>query len=124
MTVELAFPTFSDERGDLVALEFTALPFVPERAFTVTSATGDVIRGGHVAGCRQILVVSRGRVVVTVHDGSGVRRTTELSRPGAAVEIAGDEHVEYELVDAFTSVLVLADRPYAERPAMDGVRSP
>lgn len=119
MSMRMAFPAFRDERGELIALEFSGLPFVPQRVFTVVSHAGHVTRGGHLAGCRQILVLSHGSVVVTLRNPEGARRTVELNEIGAAVEIAADDHVEYELLDPFSSVLVLADKPFDARQAVE-----
>lgn len=120
--VATSFPAFRDDRGELVAVEFTSLPFVPQRVFTVASDVGQVTRGGHLAGCRQLLVLTHGRAVVTLTDAQGGSGAVEMSQIGAAVEIAADDHVEYELVDPFTSVLVLADRPFDVREAAVEVR--
>ena len=62
----------SDSRGDLDALELTALPFPVKRIFLVSRTGGDgSVRGEHAhRECHQLLIAAHGRVHVEVDDGT------------------------------------------------------
>ncbi len=67
----LSFPEFIEPRGSLIPLEFEGLPFVPQRAYLVTSNNG-APRGGHAHIVEEeIFFVPHGKVTVVVNDGSG-----------------------------------------------------
>ena len=100
-----------DDRGQLVAVEFDGLPFVPRRSFVVTSDTAPVTRGGHAADCREVIVLVVGRVELRTV-GMGEPRSTVLDSPGALVEVRPGDYIDYDLLEPGSTVLVLADRPY------------
>ncbi len=108
-------PVFHDDRGRLIPMEFAAIPFAPQRCFFVAAPGRTAERGGHRADCRQLLVLLRGTVTVRLHgdDGATEHRLTE---PGAGALIEPTQFVHYTLETPDAEVLVLADRPYAERP--------
>jgi UDP-2-acetamido-3-amino-2,3-dideoxy-glucuronate N-acetyltransferase len=60
-------PVYSDHRGQVVSIEFSHLPFIPQRFFTTTGNKPGVIRGqhGHFL-CEQILFSLRGEISVLV----------------------------------------------------------
>jgi hypothetical protein len=104
---------FEDDRGSLVAVEFSETPFPVRRAFVVTGPPGGADRGDHLVPCGQQVVLISGRACfeVTSADGS----TTEefvLDRPGQQAILHSKEHVRYRLEDAGSRVLVLAEHPY------------
>ncbi len=68
----IALGSAEDMRGSLVALEFSAdLPFRPERLFAVFDVPSAEVRGEHAHRmCHQLLVCTRGSVVLLVDDGS------------------------------------------------------
>lgn len=71
--------TATDMRGSLTALEFTALPFVPQRFFTVHDVPSGDVRGQHAHhACEQFLVCLAGTVTCLVDDGR-TRATYVLS---------------------------------------------
>jgi hypothetical protein len=109
-------PVFTDDRGQLIPIEFDALPFKPQRCFVVTAPGRPADRGGHEAGSRQVLLLLHGSVTLRLVRGDE-ETEQHLTEPGAAVLIAADEFVDYRLQTADTQILVLADQPYVARPA-------
>jgi UDP-2-acetamido-3-amino-2,3-dideoxy-glucuronate N-acetyltransferase len=60
-----------DLRGSLTAAEFSGLPFVPRRLFTVYAVPSESVRGSHAhRECSQFLVCLAGTVSCLVDDGS------------------------------------------------------
>jgi acetyltransferase-like isoleucine patch superfamily enzyme len=60
----------ADMRGSLAALEFSILPFMPARAFTVYGVPSAEVRGEHAHRvCHQLLVCVHGSLSVLVDDG-------------------------------------------------------
>lgn len=77
--------TASDMRGSLAALEFSSLPFVPQRWFIVYDVPSQDVRGQHAhRKCEQYLICIRGSVSCLVDDGAG-RRVVRLSGPGSGL---------------------------------------
>jgi hypothetical protein len=101
-----------DDRGRLVAVEFDGLPFVPQRTFVVTSETAPVTRGGHVADCREVIVLVAGRIELRMV-GRGEAWITVLDTPGASVEVGPEDYIDYDLMEPGSTIMVLADRPYS-----------
>ncbi len=109
---EQVFPTFRDDRGELVVMEGEDVGFDVARVFTVTGVDGGGPRGGHHASCIELLVLVAGRVVVTLgHDGAP-DSVHDLSRPGEALTIHPGTHVDYRLDGAHSVIVVLCDAPY------------
>lgn len=109
-----------DSRGQLVAVEHASIPFHPARTFVVTSEHAPAGRGGHVAGCRQLLVLVAGRIAVRARGLDGRQTRVTLDRPGAALLLEADDHVDYRLELPGSVLLVLADRPFRSRPGPGG----
>lgn len=109
---EQCFPVHRDARGELVAIEGTDVGFEVARVFTVTGADGGGPRGGHRATCSELIVLVVGRVVVTLGRDGAPDVAHDLRRPGASVTIDRGTHVDYELDDARSVIVVLCDAPY------------
>lgn len=119
-----AIRSADDSRGRLVAVEHGLLPFRPERTFVVSTSDAPVGRGGHVAGCRQLLVLVSGRAAVLLEGPGTGRRRVELAEPGAAVLVAADDYVDYWLEQPGSVVLVLAEQPFRDRGDADDAEQP
>lgn len=119
-----AIRSAGDSRGQLVAVEHGLLPFRPERTFVVSTSDAPVGRGGHVAGCQQLLVLASGRAAVLLEGPATGRRRVELAEPGAAVLVAADDHVDYWLEQPGSVLLVLADQPFRDRGGADEPEQP
>lgn len=71
----------TDLRGSLAAVEFSTLPFVPQRFFSVNAVPGRDVRGQHAhKRCEQFLVCLQGSVSALLDDGR-TRRVFELDSP-------------------------------------------
>lgn len=80
-------PVFQDMRGKLSAIEFGALPFVPQRSFLVFDVPNNKVRGEHAhKNCHQFLFAVAGRVAVVVDDGMQ-RKEVVLEGPGLGLHI-------------------------------------
>lgn len=61
---------FHDEKGTLVPIEFSTLPFVPQRIFYVYNVPEGMVRGNHAHyKTQQFLICLKGEIVVTLNDG-------------------------------------------------------
>lgn len=109
----LSFPLAEDDRGALMAVEFSAVPFAVRRVFSVTGPEGGSVRGRHVVPCAQLIVLSSGAATVRLgRDEDSLGPAIELETPGHAVALQAGEYVWYHLHDATSSVLVFAEQPY------------
>jgi hypothetical protein len=102
-----------DERGYLISLEFAEIPFPVRRSFAVVAPAGNALRGGHAPRCRQLLVLTAGKVTAWVTPAGGAKRAFQLSLPGEYVFLEADDYIEYEMTEERSSILVLAERSYA-----------
>jgi dTDP-4-dehydrorhamnose 3,5-epimerase-like enzyme len=81
-------PAIADPRGELVPLDFAALPFVPRRAFLVQGTPAGQVRGGHGhAHGQQLLVCVAGRVDVELrHRGASEQVALHAGRDALLVK--------------------------------------
>jgi len=64
------FKLFSDERGDLIPINFSELPFIPKRIFTVNNVSVNTFRGNHSHfNTKQFLICISGKIEIKLHDG-------------------------------------------------------
>jgi dTDP-4-dehydrorhamnose 3,5-epimerase-like enzyme len=62
--------SFDDERGSLLPLEFSSIPFEVKRIFVVNNVPINVLRGNHSHyKTKQLIVCTKGKVNVILHDG-------------------------------------------------------
>jgi hypothetical protein len=82
------FPLIPDPRGSLMFAEFPKhLPFVPLRIFTTFDVPVGSVRGEHAhRKLEQLIIVLRGKMMVTVDDGA-VSEDCLLDTPGAGLYI-------------------------------------
>jgi hypothetical protein len=106
-----SFPAFTDDRGTLVPVELDQVGFEVRRVFTVAGPPCGSARGGHVATCRELIVLASGEVEVSVGVGATVR-TMLLTSPGSTTEVFQGEYIRYRLRDAHSVIVVLADEAY------------
>lgn len=107
------FPVHTDARGTLLAVEGADVGFPVQRVFTVQGNAEGLPRGGHQAGCRELLVLVRGRVTGSVR-GQGRDVVFDLATAGDSFQVGPTDFIDYSL-DADSVLLVLCDRPYGER---------
>jgi len=79
--------TARDLRGSLAALEFSDLPFAPQRVFTVYGVPSESVRGAHAhRTCGQVLFCMAGEVSCVADDGSN-RQEFRLAGPQVGILI-------------------------------------
>ena len=84
----IKLPTFTDDRGDLVAVEVKDyFDWKPERVYYVTNVTKP--RGGHaVKGEKKMYICQKGTVKARLHDGDKWHEF-ELEGPADAIIMRG-----------------------------------
>ena len=112
---ERVFPVHRDPRGELVVVEGEDVGFAVRRVFTVSGLDGGGTRGGHLAGCTELLVLVTGSAAIRVRRAGETERSWLLDAPGQSVTIREKDHVEYDLGGAGSVLLVLCDAPYEAR---------
>jgi len=79
--------SFCDWRGDLTPLEFSDLPFVPQRLFIVKNVEKGIKRGEHAHHkTRQFLICIRGEIKVVTHNGIKYDETVLIEGQTALIE--------------------------------------
>ena len=77
----MALTRIIDSDGELLPIEFSELPFIPERIFYVTGVPVNITRGNHAHyNTEQILFCVKGRIRLDLFDG--IDRTTQILGPG------------------------------------------
>jgi dTDP-4-dehydrorhamnose 3,5-epimerase-like enzyme len=101
-----------DSRGSLLPLEFSELPFVPQRAFVTRVCAAGVTRGGHAhKRCRQILICLSGAIdVELIH--AGRTASVRLETPEQALLIEPPVLSRQNLAQANGQLLALMSEPY------------
>ncbi|MBW8751027.1 MAG: WxcM-like domain-containing protein [Propionibacteriales bacterium] len=112
---------FDDDRGSLLAVELTDLPFTVRRVFVVSGRAGGADRGDHVVPCAETIVLLSGAACFwTTSAGTDDVSDARLDRRGQRLDLDEGDHVRYRLLDEHSSILVLAEQPYEhgaeERP--------
>lgn len=109
-----AVTVVNETDAQLLAVEFETMPFTVRRVFVVSSHGNSVKRGNHVAGCNQMLILLSGSVSIDLTRVGKDVSNIHLQEVGSSVLIQPGDFVTYELLDANSQVLVLADQTYAE----------
>lgn len=103
--------------AELLAIEFSGLPFVVRRVFVVTRTGAMRSRGNHYAGGHQKLVLISGKVNVHLKKADSSLREYQLVEVGSSTLIEPDDFVTYELLEDDSQILVLADESYEDSKA-------
>lgn len=108
----LNFGSSTNPLGRLTFAETAAMPFQPQRIFTVDSVPGGKARGSHAhRRCDQILIGAAGSVLAAVDDGTRAF-TVKLDRPDLALYMpAGLWGTQFQYSSDAT-LLVLASLPF------------
>lgn len=111
--VEILRLTRADDlRGSLMAAEFSELPFVPARLFTVSGVPSEHIRGSHAhRKCEQLLVCISGTVSCVVDNGE-LREEFRLDGPDFGLYTPPMTWATQYKYSADATLLVLASLPY------------
>ena len=101
-----------DERGRLVELDFSSVPFSVRRAFAVTDVPPGTTRGGHRhRGVEQLLACVAGEVVVELRRGAA-RHEVTLTPDHGALYLAAGVWSSQRYVEPGTALVVLASEPF------------
>ena len=100
-----------EPRGNLIEIDYAALPFAPCRSFIVGDVPDGLIRGGHAhEKCEQILICLQGRLEVEVLFR---RRRAEITLNDGAVSFyIGARVWTRQTYFENAKLLVLASLPY------------
>jgi len=110
------FEVSSDVRGTLLPFELSEVPFAVRRVFTVTGPVGGATRGNHLVPCGQLLCLVAGSSEVRIgDDAQTLGDPVALSEVGEYVILEAGDYVTYTVPDESTTLLVLAEQPYAPR---------
>lgn len=101
-----------DDRGRLLAMELDQVAHPVQRIFVVTDCPAGVERGHHPVPCRQTIVLVAGGVVVWLDDARH-----RLEEPGERLSLPVGAYVRYTLDGPASTLVVLAEAPYAPMPA-------
>lgn len=87
--------TYKDDRGDLLPLNFSTLPFIPRRLFLVANVPKNERRGDHAHySTKQFLLCLRGEIEVELFDGKSTNTYTIIEGEGIYVpEMIWDSQV-------------------------------
>jgi hypothetical protein len=110
-----------DSRGMLTVVEFSKIvPFAVVRLFYVSGVPAGSPRGGHAHyRCRQYLICQRGRLGISLADGTR-ERSLELSA-GEAILIESSVFSTQTYLDEDSLLLVLCDYPYEAEDYIHGM---
>jgi dTDP-4-dehydrorhamnose 3,5-epimerase-like enzyme len=101
-----------DERGSLVAAEFSDLPFAPRRVFVIYDVPSKSVRGAHAHRiCAQLVICLSGSVRCLVDDGSA-RDEFLLESPDVGLHIPPMVWGTQWNYTKDAILLVLASHPY------------
>ena len=114
-------PGKRDSRGMLTVVEFSKIvPFAVVRLFYVSGVPAGLSRGGHAHyRCRQYVICQRGRLGISLADGT-CERSLELSA-GQAILIEPGIFSTQVYLDEDCVLLVLCDYPYEAQDYIHGM---
>tara|TARA_R110000744_G_scaffold147499_1_gene260425 strand:+ start:150 stop:542 length:393 start_codon:yes stop_codon:yes gene_type:complete len=86
---------YKDDRGDLLPLDFSTLPFHPKRFFLVANVPKNERRGEHAHySTKQFLICLRGEIEVELFDGKNTNVHTIIEGEGIYIpEMTWDSQV-------------------------------
>ena len=114
----MTFNVFSDNRGDLIPIEFHSLPFEPKRLFIVKNIPKLQTRGKHAHyTTKQIIFCVQGSVEVQIDDGkrSDIKKIVQ----GQSIYIPNKTWGKQKYLQNNTIVLVLCSTLYDKDDYID-----
>jgi len=105
-------PVHTDERGNLLPIDFDDLPFRPRRVFTVTNVPAGAIRGehGHRTG-QQLLICLQGKIELVLRTGPE-EVNTALIPTGPGLLLGSGVWCRQTYVASDSVLLVMASEKY------------
>lgn len=105
-------PKITDARGALSVLNFSNLNIKPQRIFWVRGVPTDVVRGKHFHKlCNQLLICTKGEVIISITPPIGTYGTQSLTI-NQAMYLPSNHFVEYQFKNIDSELLVLADQEF------------
>ncbi len=109
-------PSYTDERGTLIAAEFSDLPFAVARVFVVRGPKGGAVRGNHtVAGLQLLMLLSGTSTIESGTDADHLHHAVTLTEAGSRILLTDGTYIRYVLPDEHSSILVLCEQPFTAR---------
>ena len=107
-------PQFSEERGKLVEIDFSSLPFVPKRVFYTTNVTVGSTRGEHAhkEGIQIIFCIS-GQVDVVLRSGD-IEETVTCIDNGLGLVLRAEIWSCQKYIKSHSILMVICSHPFAE----------
>jgi dTDP-4-dehydrorhamnose 3,5-epimerase-like enzyme len=103
--------SFTDDRGELIPIEFSKLPFVPVRCFFVSASDVNVIRGNHAHyKTQQWIYCVKGMIEVNLFDGKYT--TIKTIKKGEAILVPALIWDSQKYLTDDTLLLVFCSTPY------------
>lgn len=115
MAEDRPFPSFVDERGSLLAVEFADVPFDVRRVFVVRGTSSRLPRGDHDVPCHELVVLLSGAARFEVVSPGGTE-CTSLEAVGERLLLRPGHRVSYVLDGPESAIMVLASAAYEEGP--------
>ncbi|HEY7884503.1 MAG TPA: WxcM-like domain-containing protein [Cellvibrionaceae bacterium] len=109
----IALTPVADNRGRLLPVDFSSLPFEPRRIFLVSDVPVGHIRGGHGHHTgHQLLIAVQGEIDVVTRGSSGAEALYSL-RPGTVALHLPPEYIAWQkYLSESASLLVLTSNSY------------
>jgi dTDP-4-dehydrorhamnose 3,5-epimerase-like enzyme len=109
----IALASVVDNRGRLLPVDFSGLPFAPRRVFFVSDVPAGHIRGGHGHHTgHQLLIAAQGEINVVTRDSSGAETLHLLRLGSVALHIPPGCIAWQKYLSKSASLLVLASNHY------------
>lgn len=103
--------SFFDRRGDLTPLEFSDLPFTPQRLFIVKNCEKGIKRGEHAHHkTKQFLICLKGEIKVVTHDG--IRYDEGILKEGYSTLIETYQWDYQEFLTGNDILIVVCSTPF------------
>lgn len=106
------FAVKGDDRGSLVALEDSNIPFDIKRVYYIWGTTHDCVRGKHAhRNLQQVVICMSGHCDFILDDGYS-RTTVHLDSPNRGIHIKGSVWREFTNFSHDCVIMVLASHKY------------
>lgn len=106
-------PVIADARGSLCPIEFSEIPFKPQRIYFLEEVKS--LRGGHAHKDEdEVFVCVKGSFRATIHDGK-LRRRFLMKKPGQALYTSRMVWHEFDRFTPDAIMMAISSTPYKGR---------